>query len=194
MSDTKYMGEFKEEAETETAKDFSLSEQSAREVPATVDEDDLIGDEDDLVEGTSITIKEFKELKAKYPNSRFVYVEYFGKPIILRSLVWKDVEDMNAALAKVMNQIIEDNRKQIKLKEPKITDEDLERRLSQVKMDPIIQHYWHLKFSLVLSKEDILAKMMEKTIDAGLPVALIDLSNRASGFSQLDATLMNEEV
>ena len=195
MADEKqYMSGF--DAETEEAPeqpDRSLAEQASKPIPDTIDADDLEGaDDDDLVGNTLITVREFKEHIAKYPHSRFVYVDYFGESIIVRSLTWQDVEDLNTALRKVMNKMRTDTEKELRSKNPKITVEEVDKELEKLQLDPRIQNYWFLKFAVV-RPADISDRLMNKTIDAGLPAALIDLTNRASGFGQLDASIMSTE-
>ena len=193
MADEKdLMGDFKEEPVPHDAPDRSLAGQTAKPIPDTIDEADLEGDDTDLVGGTLITIKEFREHKAKYPNSRFVYIDYFGESIIVRSLTWQDIENLNDSLRKVMNKIRADGEKEIKAKNPKITAEELERALGQLQMDPRVQNYWFLKLCVV-RPADIPDRLMNKTIDAGLPAALIDLTNKASGFGNLEVQLMSSE-
>lgn len=194
MPDSKdYMAGFDQEAaEPEEGPDRSLAEQTAKALPDTIDEDDLDGDDEDLVDNTPIKVKEFKEYKIKFPNSRFVYVDYFGESIIVRSLTWQDVEDLNTSLRKVMNKMRTDTEKELKAKNPKITAEELEKELGKLQLDPRIQNYWFLK-AAVVRPLDISERLMNKTIDAGLPAALIDLTNRASGFGNLDASIMSTE-
>lgn len=195
MADEKaYMGEFDEteEAAQPETPDRSLAGQTSKAIPDTIDEDDLQGNDEDLVDGTLITVKEFKEYKQKFPNSRFVYVDYFGESLIVRSLTWQDVENLNSSLLKVMNKMRADTEKELRAKNPKITQEELEKELSKLDIDPRIQNYWFLKHAVVRPL-DIPDRLMNKTIDAGLPAALIDLTNRASGFGQLNVTLMNSE-
>lgn len=168
----------------------TLADQTEADMPSVLSDinlDELA--EDDLLPDRLITKGTLVKLKEQYPHSRFIYFEYFDQPFVIRSYQYGDIEDYNNLLGRLLKEEQDKVKAEIKKKDPNAKDADLLRAADQVQLPVKIQNYHFLKM-VVCIPGDLPERLLDGTIDAGLPQAILDLSHKGSGFAQIDAEVV----